>query len=182
MTIVDIGIGNMFSFFSEITSGIYIFQMEIKYLCIIFSRSNIFVFQIDFWDSQPKKNQFAQFFLLVQYAFSHHFLLVYWTCFQLKKSFHVHSSVLVGVSPSMFTHNKFNLHSVSNLYNMVYNKLFLVRSGPFAHNRSLQWSIVFKKFYHQKKRKSIWNPLKVWNSKLTCSKLITIRLIRVSLG
>ncbi len=87
-----------------------------------------------------------------------------------------------GVSPSMFTHNKFNLHSVSNLYNMVYNKLFLVRSGPFAHNRSLQWSIVFKKFYHQKKRKSIWNPLKVWNSKLTCSKLITIRLIRVSLG
>jgi hypothetical protein len=23
-------------------------------------------------------------------------LLVYWTCFQLKKSFHVHSSVLVG--------------------------------------------------------------------------------------
>jgi hypothetical protein len=37
--------------------------MEIKYLCIILSRSNIFVFQIDFCDSQPKKKkQFAQCF------------------------------------------------------------------------------------------------------------------------
>jgi hypothetical protein len=63
MTIVDIEIGNMCSFFREITSRIYIFQMEIKYLCIILSRSNIFVFQIDFCDSQPKKKkQFAQCF------------------------------------------------------------------------------------------------------------------------
>jgi hypothetical protein len=183
MTIVDIEIGNMCSFFSEITSGIYIFRMEIKYSCIILSRSNIFVFQINFWDSQPKKKTVCTvFFLLVQDAFSHHFMLVYWACFQLKKSFHVHSSVLEGVPPSMFTHSKFSLHNVSSSYNMVYSKLFLVWSGLFARNKSLQWSVLFQKFYHQKRSKSIWNPSKVWDSKLTCSELLTIRLIGVSSG
>lgn len=184
MTIVDIEIGNMCSFFSEI--GIYIFRMEIKYSCIILSRSNIFVFQINFWDSQPKKKTVCTvFFLLVQDAFSHHFMLVYWACFQLKKSFHVHSSVLEGVSPSMFTCSKFRLHNISSSYNMVYSKLlnFILYGVDYLHTTKVfSGQFYSRNFTIKRKAKAFRTPSKVWDSKLTCSELLTIRLIGVSSG
>lgn len=155
MTIVDIEIGNMCSFFSEITSGIYIFRMEIKYLCIILSRSNIFVFQIDFEIYNPKKNSLHSAFFIGSRCLLASLFVGLLNMISVEEIFsRAQFSFGGGV-----THSKFSLHNVSSSYNMVYSKLLIFFCVEWTIQKSSMVSCIPEILPSKEKQKHL-EPLK----------------------